>query len=95
MVFLSNMHPQSSPAKDLTTVTIPILRRQLAERMAADLLRYEAYATEQDAVRSLFGRGYSTIEIGYVLGDAIVIARQHAEFDRQQAAVAREMSKPG
>jgi hypothetical protein len=60
-------------------------RKDLVARMAADLIRYEAIGTEADAVRSLFGRGYSTFDIGLLAGEARMLAFQEI--------VAREMSK--
>lgn len=61
-------------------------RRATIERMAADLVRFDAAQNEQDAIRSLFGRGYSTIEIMTLLDEARQVAFQKI--------VAEEMSKP-
>lgn len=60
-------------------------RRELVERMAADLVRFDAWRNPQDATRSLFGRyGYTSIAL--LLDDARQVA--------MQTAVAREMSQP-
>ena len=61
-------------------------RQDLVERMAKDLIKYEAFVNEQDAIRSLFGRGYSIAEIMILVGDARVLAFQEI--------IAAEMSKP-
>lgn len=59
-------------------------RRELVERMAKDLIRYESYVTEPDAIRSLFGRGYSMPDIVMLIDDARMVAFQEI--------VAKEMS---
>lgn len=60
-------------------------RRDRVEKMAADLIRLDALANEEDAVRALFGNGYSTSEIYMLLDDARYLA--------QQEIMAREMSQ--
>jgi hypothetical protein len=61
-------------------------RTILLERMAKDLIRYEAAHTEADAIRSLFGRGYAMADIVMLVDEARAIAFQEI--------VAAEMSKP-
>lgn len=61
-------------------------RRERIEKMAADLIHFDAVGSEQDAIRALVGNGYSTSEICMLLDDARQLAVQDA--------VAREMSKP-
>lgn len=61
-------------------------RRARVEKMAADLIRLDAFANEADAVRALVGNGYATSEIFMLLDDARQIA--------QQEIVAQEMSQP-
>ena len=59
-------------------------RRKTVERMAADLVRFEAFRSETDAIRSLYGAGYPMLDIVVCVDDA----RQAA----MQQVVAREMS---
>lgn len=60
-------------------------RKDTLTRMAADLIRYEAAHNEQDAIRSLFGRGYSMTDIVMLVDDARRLAFQEI--------VAAEMGK--
>jgi hypothetical protein len=60
-------------------------RRALVERMAADLVRYDALGNVEDSIRSLFGRGYATSDIHMLLDDARQVAFQEI--------VAKEMAK--
>lgn len=60
-------------------------RKALIERMAQDLVRYEAYQNEADAIRSLFGRGYTMADIVMLVDDARALAFQDI--------VAKEMSR--
>lgn len=64
-------------------------QRELVQRMAADLLRYEAYGNTADAVRSLFGRGYTAFDIGRLVDDARQVA-----FQQTVDVVAKEVGKP-
>jgi hypothetical protein len=61
-------------------------RKAVAERMAKDLLRFESYLTEQDAIRSLYGAGYPMADIVMLVDDARQLAVQEI--------VAMEMSRP-
>lgn len=61
-------------------------RTALVQRMAADLIRYDAAHNEADAIRSLFGRGYSMADIVMLIDDARQVAAQEK--------VAAEMAKP-
>jgi hypothetical protein len=65
---------------------LPVRRKTLVERMAKDLIRYDAVTPEADSIRSLFGRGYSMVDIVMLIDDARQVA--------MQAIVAREMSAP-
>jgi SpoVK/Ycf46/Vps4 family AAA+-type ATPase len=60
-------------------------RRDLVDRMAKDLIKYEGYVSEADAIRSLFGRGYTMADIVMLVDDAMMLAYQEI--------VGREMSK--
>lgn len=60
-------------------------RNALVSSMAADLRRYEATANESDAIRSLFGRGYSMVDIVMLIDDAL--------FEAKQALVSAEMAR--
>jgi hypothetical protein len=51
-------------------------RPDIIARMAADLCRYEATATESDAIRCLMARGYRNGDVVALLDDAIAAARQ-------------------
>lgn len=64
----------------------PARRRMLIEHMARDLVRYDAAQNEQDAIRSLFGRGYTMMDIALLVGEARQVAFQEI--------VAAEMAKP-
>lgn len=49
----------------------------LIDRMAADLIRFEATGTESDAIRSLMAtRRYSYGDIATLVDDALAAARQ-------------------
>lgn len=61
-------------------------RKDLVGRMAKDLVKYDAVHDERDAIRSLFGRGFSMPDIIMLIDDARQVAM--AEI------VAKEMSKP-
>lgn len=61
-------------------------RKELVEKMARDLIRFDAVANERDSIRSLFGHGYSMIDLVMLIDDARQVA--------QQEIVAREMGKP-
>lgn len=60
-------------------------RSSLVERMAKDLLRFAAFGQEADAIRSLFGAGYSMADIVMLVDDARMLAYQDT--------VAKEMSE--
>lgn len=60
-------------------------RRDTIERMAEDLVRSgESLTSDRDAVRVLLARGYSTIDVAILAGEARMVAFQHI--------VAREMT---
>jgi len=61
-------------------------RRELVERMAADLIRFEAFADEREAIRSLYGAGYLMVDIVMLIDDARQVA--------QTEVVAEAMSQP-
>ena len=61
-------------------------RQSMVRQMARDLVRYDAHANEADSIRSLFGRGYSMVDIVILIDDARQVAMQEI--------VAREMAKP-
>lgn len=61
-------------------------RTALVQRMAKDLVRYDAAQNEADAIRSLFGRGYTMTDIVMLVDDARQVAMQEI--------VAAEMAKP-
>ncbi|ABA04602.1 hypothetical protein Nwi_1341 [Nitrobacter winogradskyi Nb-255] len=49
----------------------------IVDRMAADLIRFEATGTESDAIRSLMcTRRYSYSDIATFVDDALAVARQ-------------------
>jgi AmiR/NasT family two-component response regulator len=62
-----------------------IKRKAKVEQMAKDLVRYDAFHNEADAIRSLFGRGYGMADIVMLVDDARQVAMQDV--------VAREMAK--
>lgn len=62
-------------------------RAALVARMAADLVRYDAWRNKDDALRSLvFGCRYGSFEAVTYLDDARQLA--------MQSVVAREMARP-
>lgn len=61
-------------------------RSDIVKRMAVDLVRFDAFRTEPDAIRSLHGARYSMGDIVMCVDDA----RQAAMSD----VVAREMVEP-
>lgn len=61
-------------------------RKAMVTRMAADLVKYQAAQNEADAIRSLFGRGYTMADIVMLVDDARTLAFQEI--------VAAEMAKP-
>lgn len=63
-------------------------RRDVAVRMAKDLVvSGEPLACDRDAVRVLMAKGYHTLDVAILAGEARMIAYQ-------EMVVAREMSKP-
>lgn len=60
-------------------------RSELVARMARDLIKYDAIGNEQDSIRSLFGRGFSMVDIVMCIDDARQVAMQEV--------VAREMAR--
>lgn len=83
-----NLHRiRNSPPRLIDGPLVPAgARRELVERMAADLIRFQAWHDEREAIRSLFGRGYSMVDIVMLIDDA----RQAAQTE----VVAEAMSQP-
>lgn len=73
-------------AIDGPLVDAAALRADVVARMAKDLVKYEAYGVETDAIRSLMNRGYSPYHVLRWVDDARQVAMQEI--------VAREMSEP-
>lgn len=72
---------------DGALASLPTLRQAMIERMAADLVRYDAAQNEHDAVRSLYGTGrYAMVDIVMLVEEARQVAFQEI--------VATEMAKP-
>lgn len=46
--------------------------RALVQRMAQDLLRYDAWRTESDAIRTLMMRGYRPLDVAMLADEARV-----------------------
>jgi hypothetical protein len=61
-------------------------RDELVKRMAADLVTYDAFRNEADAIRSLMARGYPSFAVARFVDDARQVA--------MQGVVAAEMMKP-
>jgi hypothetical protein len=61
-------------------------RDDLVRRMAADLVTYDAFRVEADAIRSLMAKGYSSFAVLRFVDDARQVAMQEI--------VAAEMVKP-
>ncbi len=74
------------PLQLLDAGIVNVSRTDMVERMAQDLVRFDSFRCESDAIRSLFGRGYSMVDIVMVIDDARQVAMQDI--------VAREMSEP-
>jgi hypothetical protein len=70
----------------LEAAPIHIDRAELVNRMAADLIEADAFRDESDAVRLLYFKGYGTMRVCLLAGEACYLAKQ--------AAIAREMSQP-
>lgn len=60
-------------------------REALVQQMADDLVRYDAFANESDAIRTLMNRSYRPLDIALLADDARQVA--------MQSVVAREMSR--
>lgn len=60
-------------------------RREMVARMAADLVRFDAFRTEADAVRTLYGGGYGSFNVALLAGEAM--------FEARQAVVAGEITR--
>jgi hypothetical protein len=60
-------------------------RKAMIERMAKDLVKFDAAQNEADAIRSLMARGYSPFAVLRYVDDARQVAFQ--------SIVAREMAK--
>lgn len=60
-------------------------REARVNRMAADLVEADAFATLADAIRLLMWKGYGSVDIALLADDARQVA--------MQSVVAREMSK--
>lgn len=75
------------PHLHLEIIDNPLVNRRadLVAKMAKDLIQFQSFSNEPDAMRSLIGR-YSSFDIALCIDDA----RQAA----MQDIVAREMAKP-
>jgi hypothetical protein len=60
-------------------------RREMVARMAADLIRLDAFRTEGDAVRTLYGGGYGAFNVALLAGEAM--------FEAQQQVIAGEIAR--
>lgn len=60
-------------------------RADLIQKMAADLIRFDALGNEADSIRSLYGAGYSAMDVMMLIDDVRQVA--------VQALVAREMNE--
>ena len=67
-------------------MTAQARRREIAEAMAADLLRTNTVLNREDAVRMLRTAGYSIFDVHLLVDDARAVAFQEI--------VAKEMSEP-
>lgn len=85
------MHAGHSPQTILLldgplSVSGPTKRQRLVSDMASDLIRFDAFRSEDEAIRSLYGTGrYQTFDIMALIDDA----RQVAMCE----VVAREMGE--
>jgi hypothetical protein len=62
-------------------------RKPMIERMAKDLVQHvENLVCDRDAVRILLSKGYRTVDVAILAGEARMVAYQEI--------VAREMSEP-
>lgn len=60
-------------------------RADLIQKMASDLIRFDALANEADSIRSLYGAGYRSMDVMMLVPEARMMAFQEV--------VAREMSE--
>jgi hypothetical protein len=74
------------PLIDGSLLTRANNRDEVVERMAACLVKYDAFRTKGDAVRTLLAKRFPSLEVARYLDDARQLA--------MQSIVAREMSKP-
>lgn len=70
----------------ITTPDFHARRHDLVQRMAADLIRFDALAVEADSIRSLYGAGYSMVDVVMRIDEARALAFQDV--------AAKEMSEP-
>lgn len=64
---------------------VQVSRTEQVKRMAADLVRFDSFRTEADALRSLMTNGYRAFDIFTMIDDARQVA--------MQSIVAAEMAK--
>lgn len=75
------------PVRVLLPLAAPDAQREsLVARMAADLVRAEAFANLADAIRLLMWQGYGSLQVAALVEDARQVA--------VQSAAAKEMSRP-
>jgi hypothetical protein len=60
-------------------MTAPERRKATLDRMARALVDADAIGSDQEAVRALFGNGFSTIDIAVLAGEARAMAVLAAE----------------
>lgn len=60
-------------------------RQDLIQKMAADLIRFDALAVKADSLRSLVGAGYDPIQIWMLIDEVRAVAHQEV--------IAKEMSE--
>lgn len=75
------------PLIDGSLVPLRQYHQDLTQRMADDLVRFNAFSNEQDSIRSLYGtRQYKMVDIMALIDDARQIA--------MQSVVAKEIGAP-
>jgi hypothetical protein len=75
-----NLLPLNASLADLREA-----QADLIQKMAADLIRFDALGNEADSIRSLYGAGYSAMDVMMLIDDVRQVA--------VQTLVAREMSE--
>ena len=83
---MNHARAHAVPLRLIDGPVVNVHRSDIVKRMAADLVRFDAFRTEPDAIRSLFGNGYGMGDIVMCVDDARQLA--------VQTVVAREMVEP-